>query len=106
MHDGVKKNGYAFEKIKEVIIMKIKKTFDPSRPIVNSLQEKKKNEPKMTERKLNEKVDTAEKIFDQVSLYRLFKEVLTHWFWNKGKFDDNWAKVYGMIFDHYCIHKM
>ena len=99
-----------YTKVLEHLIVKIQTTFDRLINIVKSLREKKKNapdEPKRTRIKLegtdNEKEQAA---FDQQTCDTKFTQEWNTWQKVNGKFDEDWAKTYALIYRTYCRSEM
>ena len=89
MHDGVKKNGYTFDNIRDAIITNIQTTFEPSRLAVNFLRERVKKDLSTPERIISNKIDTVLNVIQQVSLDKILYAELAHWFTKSDQFEDN-----------------
>ena len=102
LHDPQRRGTYTYDRILEAIILKIQKEFDSSRHIVNSLRSRKKSGPQEPTVWISNKVDQNERVVEQASFNRAFDISCARYHDQNEKFEENWVRAYGMIFDNYC----
>ena len=99
-----------YTKVLEHLIVKIQTIFDRPINILKSLREKKKNapeEPKRTRIKFEGTDEEKEQnSFDQQTGDMKFTQEWKTWQKVNGKFKEDWAKTYALIYGTYCTIKM
>ena len=88
-------------------MLKIRKTFDSSREIVKSLQEKAKITLKAPER--GNRADTGtpkEMAWKNEEITAKWQMEYKVYLSKKEKCDDNWTKVYALIWESYCSREL
>ena len=106
LHDPQRRGTYTYDRILEAIILKIQKEFDSSRHIVNSLRSRKKSGPQEPTVWISNKVDQNERVVEQASFNRAFDISCARYHDQNEKFEENWVRAYGMIFDNYCSYEI
>ena len=106
LHDPTRKGGYTFEKIRDAIILKIQKEFQASRYIVSSLRNKVKQGPAMPDRTISTNADANLAAIEQETFNRRYEAQLAYHFQAEAKFENNWEKAYGLVFDNFCSRDM
>ena len=106
LHDGSSKRAYTYEKIKEAMILKSQTNFTSARYVVSSLRKKVKDGPPVPVRELSSKTNADEKAIEQETLNRKYEAKSAHYYNQETLFEDNWIKVYGLIYRGYCSSQM
>ena len=91
-----------FEKIKDNIVSRIKRTFVNTMDIAQSIQDgarKSYEEPVLDE---PTETDPDKKAREEKMITLKFQIDYEHWIKEENSFKENWVKAYAMIMDQYC----
>ena len=107
LHDSQsRKNAESFAKIKEAIILKVQKTFNSPKEITKCLRDKAV--PRFEEPQPDEITgDTAEKKeLNRERVNMKYKEEFRWHMRKKEEFEDNFFKVFALIWETYCSSEL
>ena len=102
---GREKQTATYGKVLEKICLRIQQSYKNGTKVAESLRKEKKVDLDRPERQQSEKVDQAEKEFDQKTLDMLWEKELELWVQQKDELEENWSKAYAFIFEQYCGKK-